>query len=80
MNKEEKKELELKSYLHLSDIDTVGVHLDTIEDIYQLLRVCHDYDNKKSRRNPLGLDVTDEKLDEIKGFLFKLKRFVLNKS
>ncbi len=42
------------------------LHLDTIEDIYQLLRVCHDYDNKKSRRNPLGLDVTSEKLDELK--------------
>ena len=52
------------------------LHLDTIEDIYQLLRVCHDYDNKKSRRNPLGLDVTSEKLDELKHYILKLQRYV----
>jgi hypothetical protein len=59
-----------------TDFDVVGFHLDTIKDIQQLLRVCHDYDNKKSRRNPLGLDVTDEKLDEILHYLLKLRRYV----
>jgi len=74
------KEKEFTSYDSQgpTDFDYVGFHLDTIEDIYQLLRVCHDYDNKKSRRNPSGLDVTDEKLDEIKHYLFKLKRYVEN--
>ena len=53
-------------------------HLDTIEDIYKLIQTCQDYDNKKSRRNPLGLDVTDGKLDELRHYLYKLKRYIKN--
>ena len=53
-------------------------HLDTIEDIYKLIQTCQDYDNKKSKINRTGLDVTDEKLDELKHYVYKLKRYVEN--
>tara|TARA_A100001201_G_scaffold12530_2_gene16035 strand:- start:124 stop:354 length:231 start_codon:yes stop_codon:yes gene_type:complete len=59
-----------------TDIDVVGLHLDTIEDIFKLIQTCQDYDNKKSRRNPLGLDVTYNKLDELKHYTFKLKQYI----
>lgn len=59
-------------------MDIKETHLDTIEDIYKLIQTCQDYDNKKSRRNPLGLGVTDEKLDELKHYVYKLQRYIKN--
>lgn len=52
------------------------IHLDTIDDLLKLIETCHNYDNKKSRMNRTGLDVTSEKLDELKHYTSKLKRFV----
>ena len=57
-----------------TDFDYVGFHLDTIKDIQQLLTVCHDY--KSGRINTL--DVTDEKLDELKHYTEKLQRYIKN--
>ena len=44
-------------------------HLDTIEDILMLIDICQ-------KSNEEGLPVTSEKLDELKHYVEKLKKFV----
>ena len=56
-----------------TDFDYVGFHLDTIEDLLQLINTCYnmfpfDIDNQKL--------ITSEKLDELKQYTEKLKGYV----
>ena len=59
------KEKQFKS----TDFDHVGFHLDTVNDLLKLIDICHD-------SNKEGLPITSEKLDELKHYTSKLKRFV----
>ena len=52
-----------------TDINVVGLHLDTIEDILKLIDICHN-------SNEEGLPITSEKLDELKHYTEKLQRYV----
>lgn len=50
-----------------TDFDHVGFHLDTIDDILRLIKECHTIKNSPC---------TSEKLDELKHYTEKLKRYV----
>ena len=60
----------------LQNYDVGGMHLDTIDDILELLDVCQDNVDEKV--------VPTEKFDEIRHYTWKLKRDleykILNKS
>ena len=52
-----------------TDIDVVGFHLDTIDDILRLIKECHTIET-----DPLAC--TSQKLDELRQYTLKLKRYV----
>ena len=62
-----KKEKEFTSFDSQgpTDIDVVGLHLNTIDDLLRLIDYCYTLDKDLS-----------EKLDELKHYTSKLKRFV----
>jgi hypothetical protein len=74
------KEKEFTSYdtQGPTDFDHVGFHLSTIEDLLKLIHTCHNliplienrYDTQEE------LPITSEKLDELKQYTSKLKRYV----
>ena len=51
-----------------TDFDHVGFHLDTIDDMLQLINACHEQGDKAP--------CSSEKLDELKHYTDKLKRYV----
>ena len=52
-----------------TDIDVVGLHLDTVNDLLKLIDICHN-------SNEEGLPITSEKLDELKHYTLKLKEHI----
>ncbi len=64
------KEKEFTSYDSQgpTDFDVVGFHLDTVDDMLQLINACH----KQGDKAPC----TSEKLDELKHYTLKLKRYI----
>ena len=77
------KEKQFKSYDSQgpTDFDYVGFHLDTVEDILELLEECQSFNKKQMEEdNRIGLLPSDpcpsEKLDELKHYVEKLKRYV----
>lgn len=66
-----KKEKQFTSYDSQgpTDFDYVGFHLDTIEDLLKLIHICYD-------SNEEGLLITSDKLDELRQYTTKLKRYI----
>lgn len=63
------KEKEFTSYDSQgpTDFDVVGFHLDTVDDVLRLIKECHTIENSPC---------TSEKLDELKHYVEKLKRYI----
>tara|TARA_R110002020_G_scaffold240652_1_gene453665 strand:+ start:575 stop:883 length:309 start_codon:yes stop_codon:yes gene_type:complete len=59
-----------------TDFDYVGFHLDTIKDILELIDICHIWSSYHKLYKREGLSITSEKLDELKHYTDKLKRYV----
>lgn len=61
-----------------TDFDVVGFHLDTIDDILRLIKECHTVIGSSLDLYKPDSPCTSEKLDELKHYTEKLKRYIKN--
>ena len=76
MNKE-------KQFTYGPSFDVIGFHLDTVEDILELIEECQSFNREQmEENNRIGLlpsdPCPDEKLDELKHYVEKLKRYIMS--